>query len=559
MRYITYLIFTNLLTTIYSLARSLYNDDNLCKVSRLIPTSDVYPYPEYYFPEFYNNSFGTDIVSKKNNYHECENSNILLGKPPRFEDIHLEKWKKQLLHKYKNNPKRCVSNACPLTSDNFHSAWKLIDWNFSADALCQLNNNDNNNGDTAAKVLKNSNKKHHINIIVFGGSMTIGRDSIGTCCVPSSSHCDTTLRHNFLPLDNNLWYCFWYGYLSKWFLHTFPNKQFTFHSLAIGGTSSKVMSTEVEVLLKFRNITLTASDIIFLDHSCNDSGDEKGNGIELLVREIYNNCHNFDPTIIIMEQYVHDDYYKGYRKIAKYYQLPYFSHRKIMNNPTKEQNNLFTLFANAKGFHAPWHMHLLIADELSQWMSDLILYKCNTKPNNKNNNNNNKKIPLYMQESNRQCHLIKKHPTVTINNNNDNNNILRYGQLEPILTNNKYFEHFRCKKENNAILFYNLSSSLFVPTNLSDYENKLNGWTEYRDFFHKESGWMINENAPFSSRNLTFFIPQLLKTPNNPIGLQIKYLKTYYNAGYSKVSICNEFVHEFDSLIGRGGFGQFQR
>ena len=66
------------------------------------------------------------------------------------------------------------------------------------------------------------------------------------------------------------------------------------------------MSTEVTTQLKWNGIKLSKHDIILLDFSVNDSAnrlDHQGAGLDLLIREIYRQCHNFDPTIIIVEQY----------------------------------------------------------------------------------------------------------------------------------------------------------------------------------------------------------------------------------------------------------------
>ena len=132
-----------------------------------------------------------------------------------------------------------------------------------------------------------------------------------------------------------------------------------------------------------RNISLGKSDIVFLDHSCNDAGGKTPHGIEYLIRSIYRTIPNEaeKPTLVVLEilpfgkDPAYNEIYNGYRSVAEYYHLPVFSHFEILRSPVQSQENLFGLLT-VQELHLPWPGHLLIADELAQWIAELIDFKC---------------------------------------------------------------------------------------------------------------------------------------------------------------------------------------
>ena len=521
-----------------------FDDNDFCLVSSQINKSvkdnkpiksDVHPYPEFYFSKIYNISktYLPTIYPQQN----CNANGLYMLSGHRdygFSDSSLESWITQLWERHGDQKaiSKCVFNMCPLVQENIASAWKVIHWNFSADALCKLRDSE----------VKESQSK--VQVLLFGGSMTVGNDAVKGCCVSSHSTCDTTFDHIHKPLKNDRWYCFWFGYLLRWFIQAFPNTHFEFHNLALAGHSSSIMSTEVSTLLSSRNIKLTKNDIVMLDHSCNDLGD--GSGLELLVREIYRHCHGFDPTIIIIEQLPNPTakYYKQYREIAVYYGLPYFSHREVILNPTKEQKYIFSGISSMP-LHPPWHVHMLIADGLARWIYELIKYKCSPAITGTGS------VPLYIKPS---SHLIFKSPI-----NIHNHTIKRYGIIKPLYGLFDQFGHFQCNKSIEMLIDGNPNST-FVPSNLTEFEKTIKGWTIYQDYEKKPPGWIINKYAPENNRTLNFKIPQLNSTQyttnttnstskHDPaIGLRVKYLKTYIDAGHMRVSLCGIKLREIDVL-----------
>ena len=542
------------LTVIHVPSLLLAFDSSLCLVSKQIirhfpsNTSSVQPYPEFYFPNIYNISYTLPNIYPQ---QKCFGGHGR-KREYKFDDLVLEAWITQLWKRHpQSESTSCVYGMCPLVPENMASVWKVINWNFSADSLCMLKETFQNK--KQSDISSNANVK----VIVFGGSMTLGNRIIGTCCAfhytqstISSMKCDRGYEHMESPLQNNRWYCFWFGYLSRWFIHTFPHINFEFHNMAIGGYGSKMMSTEVNSLLKFRNITLSKNDIMLLDHSYNDGFDVAGQGLELLIREIYRHCHDFDPTIIIMEQYpnLKAIYSTGYRQLAKYYQLPYFSHREIILNPTTSQKNLFASISSF-ALHPPWHVHMLIADEFSSWLNQLIQYKCPTTSSN--HFNTQTFTPFYINST---IHIIKKSSSKIQNNNSH-----KYGiHKQPLLDTTRKVEHFRCHHADNSMLINVSPQSSHLPHNLTEFEKSIKGWTAYQDYERKQPGWIINKFAPLGNRTLNLTIPQFNLTNNNnnnnnnnkydEIGLRIKYLKTYINAGHLYILLCGLKVGEIDVM-----------
>ena len=510
-------------------------NDNLCMVSGLIRStkqsvaSDVHPYPEFY-SKFYNIS---STFPKAYLQQPCNSSgDYMLSErmEHKFKDKFLENWVKKLWKRHGNRTavSQCIFNICPLVSENLASTWKVIQWNFSADALCAI----------GKLRIDESQSDLKVRVIVFGGSMTLGEEAVGGCCSSQSktSICDKTFDHMNSHLSHDRWYCYWFGYLSRWFNHKFPNVKFEFHNLALGGHTSRAMFEEVTTLMASRNIKFSKKDIILLDHSCNDGGD--GEGLELLIREIYRLCQHFDPTIIIIEQLPKPDsvYFDKYRETAAYYQVPYFSHREIILNPTTDQKYLFSGISTMP-MHVPWHVHMLIADALTSWMSELIEYKCTKIKQSA--------VPKYINST---LHIIHK-PLYKVNGHLTNG----YENTKRLYASSDRFGHFRCNKTMN-MLIDNTPNSTYVPSNLTKFEEtNITGWTIFKDYKRKPPAWIINKYSNKENRFLDVSFPALNLSSDSGnyftrIGLRIKYLKTYMDAGHVNVFLCGHKLNDIDAL-----------
>ena len=135
-------------------------DNNLCLVSQLIVKdskneSQVHPYPEFYASSLSN-------FTENNFHHNC--SNIFEVEGQERDSL------KGLLKSPRDikGKKICVFGLCPLVHDNVASSWNIVDWNFSADAICKLGKHLRIDPRYDSFELS----KVAVNVIVFGGKLT---------------------------------------------------------------------------------------------------------------------------------------------------------------------------------------------------------------------------------------------------------------------------------------------------------------------------------------------------------------------------------------------------
>ena len=152
--YLSLLLFPLIIDGSLAVEQAL-SDENLCLVSQLIikntkNESDVHPYPEFYFS---NMQSVTPNFPEKNLYRNCSNIYEVEGN----EKDSL----KELLKS--NGKKNCVFGVCPLVHENIALSWNIVDWNFSADAICKLGKHLRTHSQPA------SESKVKVNVIVFGG------------------------------------------------------------------------------------------------------------------------------------------------------------------------------------------------------------------------------------------------------------------------------------------------------------------------------------------------------------------------------------------------------
>ena len=139
-----------------------FTDNNLCLVSQLIVEiskneSHVHPYPEFYFPRLQSTSqtFPTGY-----SHHQC--NGVFEGQ----DNANLRKWMQKSLKPHETiiSKSNCVFGVCPLVHENMVSTWNIVDWNFSADAICDLGKHFTTHSDPP------SESKVKVNVIVFGGN-----------------------------------------------------------------------------------------------------------------------------------------------------------------------------------------------------------------------------------------------------------------------------------------------------------------------------------------------------------------------------------------------------
>lgn len=255
-----------------------------------------------------------------------------------------------------------------------------------------------------------------INVIIIGGSTTMGSFSQGCCCSQQlNSNCN--ISSNFIDeICYNNRICTWSRYLYK-FLKSSSLGKVNYVNLAQGGYTSVYMAENILMDLKLKGIQeLTSNDIVFIDHSVNDgmiftSKSKHADliiGLENLIYRLFHySKRNNWPSIILLEQwpfvnqYVSlesspmsqpfmnrdTDYDDAYIKVAKKYKLPLWSYRDVVwsdddglfayeKERWREFKEYLQFFHNKdyKNHHFPWFIHLYYADLIGSLMN----YQFNT-------------------------------------------------------------------------------------------------------------------------------------------------------------------------------------
>ena len=234
-------------------------------------------------------------------------------------------------------------------------------------------------------------------VIIFGGSMTLGQQSLGCCCRNDTKcgavkdRCEAadnfTVDDTFLSMDG---FCSWGGYLGRWLKHVAPpSVNISYHQLAKGGVHSGSMAAIAEGLLVEEGIThLTSSDIVFLDESVNDYESNAAEDVEMLVRVLYGLSKESFPAIVLLE--ITAGVHKRYEAVSKHYQIPLWDWSTLLQgrigkevvgqgagflredferSPEHRRNNVF-IVPEGKEFgdwmHLPWPLHLLYSDAIGK-------------------------------------------------------------------------------------------------------------------------------------------------------------------------------------------------
>ncbi|KAJ1438865.1 hypothetical protein B484DRAFT_444282 [Ochromonadaceae sp. CCMP2298] len=482
----------------------------------------------------------------------------------------------------------CVPNICPVDHRALNLSWSALNWPYRADAVCALAKN-RDVGDVGNRAIRRTpardrhdkrtrrrtqgQEKGHrpqrhtqtqarVNVVVFGGSMTRGEDILLDCVQPDhhSVYPANLVQLSYAP-ERPL--CPWFARLMGWMAHTFgADHDLRFYNLAIGGTSSMEMSEEVQISLLSAGITLSGSDIVFLDHSCNE---QNGIGLEPLIRNIYREVATVAdrPSIIVMEQYWTGKYAEDYRKIAEYYHLPIFSHRNVVRElggngfgaqgeelvqreqgmhgteaqRVREQGmaRVFGMYQEYQ-LHVPWHAHLYIADLLALYLSDMM-DRCSLRSPSPNN-------PFPKA-------VMIPHPPSDASPSE--------GALPKPLYNLRTYG-FTCKvmlpqDTESPFLLLSRANATLTPANLEKFESTLTTWTEYVDYHHS-SGWIMNSAQTSSGRDRTLSFPLEKPLPRwdeaapPRLGLRVVYLQTYRNAGVFDILFCGNKVARVDVMVG---------
>ena len=271
----------------------------------------------------------------------------------------------------------CSPHAqCPLTIENLED---YLVPNFNKEStkrnLCHALEPFRVNGDKAGPKPR---------IIVFGGSATAGHVTFGCVC-QNDNKCPIGLECvEFADACNMK--CAWANRLHMWLTRTFPASDVKVLNLAKAGYSSEMMAITFDKILQNANIdSLTANDIIILDHSTNDqifiknaTDNKDGGGVENLVRLVLtpfpksstNSSLYVPPAVILLESVPSNDVAWSivYRNIAAHYGLILWSWRDVafsdFSAHRQRKYELWFQYYKKTEFevHPPWFVHLMWAD-----------------------------------------------------------------------------------------------------------------------------------------------------------------------------------------------------
>ena len=255
-----------------------------------------------------------------------------------------------------------ITTPCPVSPASVSTANKAT-WEVRTTSFCAIRERlSHNDGSSNAP----------LNIIVFGGSVTLGVGSTGCCCSrvhdarcpyapgehPNCEHVPRTARAPTTgPRPVSL--CTWHGYLERWLAVTFPAAAVRVVSLAQGGLSSDLVGDEgspyeLSAALRAKGIaSLTSTDLIFIDFSVNDgrsftSERQLAGGLDRFLQRLFRMGVNGSwPTAVLLEQWPYagrafttattvagaadasPDYSRTYQLVARRFGLPLWSYRDV--------------------------------------------------------------------------------------------------------------------------------------------------------------------------------------------------------------------------------------
>eukprot|EP01041_Mallomonas_annulata_P003666 gene3666-7305_t len=471
----------------------IYQDQQFCPITRNINplVYNVLAYPQ----EFYRDTnLPHNLI-----WYNCSD----------FDDDHNNvRGKEQCLQK---------QPICPLHSKNVKSTLESLIWQNLSPRLCSL-------------IFKNKEKNQsQINIIVLGGSFTVGENVEDGCCCNQDIKCvNNTCDDSILRMSNGAFGCSWSNAFYRWMKDQYPNINFVFSTWAGSGVNSFKQSHRL--IENLHELKLSSSDIMFIDESVNDVRTQPISdikiGVEAIIRKTMHYCNDTCPTIIMLDYYPHHftpDKVKPsgnknivstiYHDIAVHYKLPLWSYKDfVWSNFTQEhQPHLFDILISAF-VHPPWYIHQLYAEiVVGCWLSTTS--QCEEK---------------YRSISD----IDQEYPPLTLHT------------LPPPLYPFHHIVDNVCDVTIPSILDVKASST-FHPDNVTEYESAGHGaeagWREYTDY-HGIPGFIINAHS--SPHNRVFSIPlneimlTAILTSSPRAVIKIVYLQTYVNAGKIECHIC---------------------
>ena len=543
-------------------------------------------------------------------YFNCTTeSEIELTKGSKYE-ITNSFGEKQFVH-YCENPSELSSSSsslssCPVRKENLHAFLSNEYSSPPIHALCPVLDA---LGMLPVTVSKTSPNKGEgvVNIIILGGSVTTGVGAEGCCC-KDDARCSgryeeycvkdvyNNLNVNYALYEGNK-ACSWSGYFFRWLESYVKAKGVNVRllNLAERGYTSMHMFEGLTEKLRKHKVVLTSSDLIFLDHSCNDDAFfnfahtfvAAAKGVENLVYKLFSlskNAHQTPPAIVILEtwpQYFRfhastenkhaqlninkatggdhiSDYSIVYRRVAKHFGIPIWSFRELAWDAFSidHQSDFSLYLRNSFEFgssHPSWPVHLFTADVIASTLLQAA-QNCTQKPGKDwwNLRAVNDSIePLGAIAIDFKCDLDKiaveiSARSVLLNSgvrSSSPNNIGKkwnVGGGNITLTNSVVSVPI----STSSSISSSSSSSWFLA---EDVRGRF-GWISTLDVGEAMGKREESEEDRNKSHTLQFALsPSLFTNPRN-FFIRIVYMRTYKSAGMVDVFLCGTFLQTLDAL-----------
>lgn len=244
-----------------------------------------------------------------------------------------------------------------------------------------------------------------VNVFVFGGSVAMGFGAYGCCCSASlNAKCATfneTCASDYalsrasaaptttIPSPSYLVPvsvgCSWSGRFIRWLNRTYAKKfniKFKLQNLAEGAANSQRTSNVLHQHLKAANVSLTARDLAFFDHSINDAGytpkvgEGSTFGVERLLRKVLMQSSNPPPPVLILETYPYlnpESNRQVLVDLSRHYNVLHWNYRNVVDdlapsgspNAASYDEHLRLRFRPHQDQHSSWHLHLFMAELLA--------------------------------------------------------------------------------------------------------------------------------------------------------------------------------------------------
>jgi len=403
-------------------------------------------------------------------------------------------------------------------------------------------------------------EKRKINLIVFGGSVTLGHHTEGCFCNSTEKSPLFPQCNHSRDIDYSSSSCSWLSYLSRW-LYAVAKSNDVELNIVNFAVAAKCSCAGNEVIFEQLNsqINISSSDLVLLDFSINDAAKlsvEESAAVfrlqlcvEKLIRKLlsYNGDSN-NPAVVLLEHNPFDsadrisyknmqlrDRYKFgytnvYRRLARHYGIPVWSYHDVVHSEFAHQHPLQKKYIDILEFqdtcsscgaiHPAWYVHLFTADLYGSIMQ-MEMLKCSSSSSTSHHNSKHSK------NDNHNRPLPAMLTTV-------NATMMQCNQSIPPLLKISAEDIF-LHRPHIGTYHPHLNNDIFPV--LEDRPGKFGWIDEFPTGFVPSDEKRALHLQLRNSSELPPFLANIYDT-ETPMMLRVEYMRTYHNAGVFLASLC---------------------